>query len=171
MPSGVAFRSHNESVDNALAVTNIGDDSFSWTGGLHPYFLVHDLLTSSLSGLQALGVEDRYDPSVKCQAQDPLEWSAQLFERLYDASPPLILSTGRSSILLSSGGFDQWMVWNSGKSGAAALTDLPSGDWRRFVCVEPVRVSRPVTLAPGETFEGKLLIEEAGAGSLGRANR
>ena len=37
-----------------------------------------------------------------------------------------------------------------GKAGAQALNDLPNDDWQRFVCIEPVRVSRPCVLQPGE---------------------
>lgn len=33
-----------------LQVVNTGSSSLSWTGGLHPYFAVQDVLKSSLSG-------------------------------------------------------------------------------------------------------------------------
>ena len=56
-------------------------------------------------------------------------------------------------------GFDQWMVWNPGASGAQALSDLPNEDWQKFVCIEPVRVDRPCVLQPGEVFEGTLRAE------------
>lgn len=142
----------------ALQVTNTGDDSFSWTGGLHPYFAVQDVLTCSASGLEGLAVQDRYDASFQKQPHGILQWTRAPFERLYDACPALILNTGGNSLHLSASGFDQWMVWNPGEAGAGALADLPAGDWRRFVCMEPVRVARPVVLAPGNTFNGHLRI-------------
>lgn len=143
----------------ALQVTNTGHDSFSWTGGLHPYFAVQDVLTCSVSGLEGLGVQDRYDVAVQSQPHGNLQWTRAPFERLYDACPALILNTGRNSLHLSVSGFDQWMVWNPGEAGFGALADLPAGDWQRFVCVEPVRVDRPVVLAPGEIFNGHLRIQ------------
>jgi glucose-6-phosphate 1-epimerase len=48
------------------------------------------------------------------------------------------------------------MVWNPGVIGAQALKDLPDKDWKHFVCIEPVRLSRPSVLQPGEVFEGSL---------------
>lgn len=142
-----------------LRVSNTGDQSFSWTGGLHPYFAVQDVLTSSAAGLAGLGVQDRYDTDLRSQPPGDLCWTEQPFERLYEACPPVTLETGGYSLRLSASGFDQWMVWNPGEAGARALADLPAGDWRRFVCVEPVCVTRPVLLAPGETFEGRLWIQ------------
>jgi glucose-6-phosphate 1-epimerase len=144
-----------------LRVANTGNCSFSWTGGLHPYFGVQDVLQSSLSGLSGLGVRDRYAPDLKCQPAGDITWTRQPFERLYAECPPLTLNMGSYSLHLSASGFDQWMVWNPGEEGGNALTDLPAGDWRHFVCVEPVCVTRPVVLAPGATFEGSLRIVKA----------
>ncbi len=143
----------------ALQVHNTGCDAFNWSGGLHPYFAVQDVLTSSATGLAGLAVQDRYDADLHYQPPGVLGWTEQPFERLYDASPPLMLDTGGYSLRLSARGFDQWMVWNPGKEGAQALADLPAADWQHFVCVEPVCVARPVVLAPGETFQGQLHIQ------------
>lgn len=147
-----------EAVFFELKVVNTGLSSFSWTGGLHPYFALQDVLQSSLSGLGGLGVQDRYDRDVLRQSQGDVRWNHQPFERLYAECPTLTLNTGNYSLRLSASGFDQWMVWNPGEEGGNALADLPAGDWRHFVCVEPVCVVRPVLLAPGETFEGSLRI-------------
>jgi glucose-6-phosphate 1-epimerase len=70
----------------------------------------------------------------------------------------LSLETPIHTLKLSMKGFDQWMVWNPGVTGASALKDLPNEDWRQFVCIEPVCVSRPRLLQPGEFFEGGLHI-------------
>lgn len=141
-----------------LRVKNIGTSTFSWTGGLHPYFVVDDLECCRLTGLAGLSVRDRYDVSARRQVDDAAHWGRPPCERLYDACPPLVLSTGDRALALEATGFDQWMVWNPGEVGGNALADLPAGDWRRFLCVEPVRVARPVTLAPGEMFEGTLQV-------------
>lgn len=138
---------------------NTGCDTFNWTGGLHPYFALQDVLTSSVAGLAGLAVHNRYDADLRSQPPGVLGWTEQPFERLYDACPPLMLDTGGYSLRLSARGFDQWMVWNPGKEGAQALADLPAADWQHFVCVEPVCVARPVVLAPGETFQGQLHIQ------------
>lgn len=127
-----------------LQVTNTGSSTFNWTGGLHPYFAVQDLLACSISGLAGLELQ---------------EFSGQPFEQLFNSCGSLALNAGGYSLRLSATGFDQWMVWNPGATGATALSDLPAGHWQQFICIEPVCVDRPVVLAPGETFDGRLCIE------------
>lgn len=151
-------RAQADALVMTLQVRNTGRHTFSWTGGLHPYFAVQDVLTCSASGLAGLAVQDRYDAALRRQPPGDLGWNDQAFERLFDACPPVTLDTGAYSLQLSATGFDQWMVWNPGEAGASALADLPAGDWRRFVCVEPVCVARPIILEPGEVFEGRLCI-------------
>lgn len=141
-----------------LEIRNSGQDAFTFTGGLHPYFRVQDLRQMHISGLQGLKVQDRYQPQLAVDEAQALTLDAEAFERLYDGCPDLTLWTGEKNLTLSASGFDQWMVWNPGEAGARQLADLPDADWQRFICIEPVRVARPVCLAPGEAFSGTLTI-------------
>ncbi|RJG02061.1 D-hexose-6-phosphate mutarotase [Noviherbaspirillum sedimenti] len=141
-----------------LSIRNAGKSAFAFTGGLHPYFRVQDLGQMRISGLQGLKVQDRYQPQLAVDEAQALMLGAEPFERLYDGCPDLTLWTGEKNLTLSASGFDQWMVWNPGEAGGRQLADLPDADWQRFVCIEPVRVTRPVQLVPGETFAGTLTI-------------
>lgn len=140
----------------SLQVTNTGNDVFTWTGGLHPYFAVDDVQACSVTGLAGLPIQDRYDASLTTEPDDTPSWGNQPFERLYDACPPLTLFTGSRRLALTASGFEQWMVWNPGQEGGDALPDLPAGDWQRFICIEPVCAARPASLLPGEVFTGTL---------------
>ncbi|MDP3798964.1 MAG: D-hexose-6-phosphate mutarotase [Polaromonas sp.] len=139
-----------------LQVTNTGNDAFTWTGGLHPYFAVDSLQACSLAGLAGLPVEDRYDAGLTTEPYGPPGWGNEPFERLYDACPPLRLFTGSQWLTLTASGFKQWMVWNPGQEGGDAMPDLPAGDWQRFICIEPVCAARHASLLPGEVFTGTL---------------
>ncbi len=142
-----------------LQVCNTGSTTFAWTGGLHPYWATADLCTSQLLGLQDAAVQDRYKPHKTTQTEAAVNWHGEEFERLCDTQAPQQLQTPTRTLKLSMTGFDQWMVWNLGKAVAQALKDLPNDDWQRFVCIEPVLVSRPRVLQPGVTFEGGLSVE------------
>jgi len=142
-----------------LTVENMGRSAFDWTGGLHPYFATTDCLAATLSGLEGSGLSDRYDASVSRERSTPLSWTGEAFERLYAEAPPLTLNAGSHRLHLSCSGFDQWMIWNPGRELARTIRDLGPEDWRRFVCIEPVIVTRPSRLAPGEIFRGRLRIE------------
>ena len=141
-----------------LKIINTGNSTFGWTGGLHPYFYVENLLESSVTGLMGLSCHDRYNSAFKVQLDENLHWDNQPFERFYDKCPPLVLKSANHSLKLSASGFDQWMIWNPGEAGGNLISDLPTDDWRKFVCIEPVCVSRPVTLLPGQEFTGNLRI-------------
>jgi glucose-6-phosphate 1-epimerase len=152
-------------VDFGFTVLNTGNDEFSFTGGLHPYFAVDDLLQVRVEGLQGLAASDRYQPGFTRQDEPVLQFGEAIFERLYDGCPAVTLAEGSRRLRLSASGFDQWMVWNPGREEAQKLKDLPDGDWRKFICIEPVRVKNPVMLRPGEKFSGNFLVElEQGAG-------
>lgn len=142
-----------------LGVGNTGNSTFSWTGGLHPYFVVADITRCKLIGLAGLAVQDRYNPLATQQTDEALVFTSAACERLYAAAPALQLELGEHSLQLETTGFTQWMVWNPGLQGAQTLVDLPSTDWNRFVCIEPVCVSQPVVLEPGGSFEGELRVK------------
>lgn len=142
-----------------LAVENVGRSAFDWTGGLHPYFSTLDCLAATLIGLEGSGLSDRYDTRVSRERLTPLSWTGDHFERLYAEAPPLTLNAGGHPVRLSCSGFDQWMIWNPGRELSRTISDLGPEDWRQFVCIEPVIITRPSRLAPGEIFRGRLRIE------------
>ena len=154
----LAIETAGDALTITLVVTNGGVTTFDWTGGLHPYFAVDDIRQCALTGLEEVPVADKTTPALSRQPTGPVTWLGDLFERLYDSDSPVVLETGGYRLRLSMRGFDQWMVWNPGGTVAAMLPDLPDADWRRFVCVEPVRVARPGRLEPGESFVGQLEI-------------
>jgi glucose-6-phosphate 1-epimerase len=148
-------------MDFNFTVLNTGDNDFSFTGGLHPYFAVNDSLQARVEGLQGVAAFDRYRPGFTQQQEPLLQLYDAIFERLYDGCPAVTLVDGARRLRLTASGFDQWMVWNPGREEAQKLKDLPDGDWRQFICIEPVRVRRAVVLKPGEKFLGSLTVETA----------
>ena len=142
-----------------LDVRNTGTSDFEWTGGLHPYWAVGNLLESRLTGLQGVSMNDRYNTSRTFEAREAVQWSGDACESLYNTPDPVYLELPSHTVKLSMTGFGQWMVWNPGANEAKNLTDMPAADWQRFVCIEPVRVSRPCRLQPGDSFTGSLKAE------------
>lgn len=155
----ISTKIHISSLEMALTIKNTGEDTFSWTGGLHPYWATTDLLGSKIYGLAGVRVYDRYEPSKTREANHPISWTGSEYECLYDSQQPVLLKTPSHSLKLSMIGFDQWMVWNPGKNGSLSIQDLPDKDWQHFICIEPVLVSRPCSLGPGDVFEGALYVD------------
>lgn len=141
-----------------LTVTNIGSDRFSWSGGLHPYFLLDDLESASLSGLNGVPYKDRYNDGLDLVGQNQLLWNGMPCEKLFETAPVVRLNSASKKLKISTTGFNQWMIWNPGTEGARELDDMIADDWRSFVCVEPVCIDRPVVLLPAESFVGSLSV-------------
>jgi len=145
-------------IRQVFEVCNTGSSEFSWTGGLHPYFSVKDTQLASLVGLSGVPYEDRYLQGNNFTGPEILKWGEAACEKLFDSAPNIILDTGLNKIYLHTTGFDQWMVWNPGRQGCKDISDLPDDDWKKFVCIEPVCVQRPINLKPSEKFKGKFVI-------------
>jgi len=140
-----------------ISIANLGISTFSWTGGLHPYFLV-DLLNTKIYGLKTSPQEDIYRPQEPIQSKDALTFDEAAYESLFNTNEPLNVVTPTKSIALSMKGFNQWMIWNPGEEGAKAVKDLPNEDWCKFICIEPTVVTNPVILKPNQQWSGSLNI-------------
>jgi len=127
-----------------LLVVNKGVNALEWTGGLHPYWWVPNLIETEIVGL-------------KFDSYDKLALNANGLERIFPNKNPVTLVRGKTSALkIQATGFDEWMVWNPGREAAGLLTDMPIDDWQHFVCIEPVCINKPVKLHSGQSFEGIL---------------
>jgi len=46
------------------------------------------------------------------------------------------------------------VVWNPGAGKCAQLKDMPEDGWQHMLCVEAAQVYEPVTIAPGDFWQG-----------------
>ena len=135
----------DECIDMYFEVRNVGESAFEWTGGIHPYFLVGDVLQTRVEGLLERPVLDL--------AAADLAHSA--IDQAHAITPEVRLYSPNMNVRLTQEGYDAWQVWNP--SAQHLLNDIPHADWQRFLCVEPV-VLTPKTLAVGETWVGRFTI-------------
>jgi glucose-6-phosphate 1-epimerase len=140
-PHGFALQLRVAIRANELAMTfdvqNTGTDAFPFAAALHTYYLVDDIASVRIDGVEAeeLAITDKFD-------------------RVYEGvAPRLALVDGGVVLTLRQEGFPDAVVWNPGAEDAAALADLGDAEYRRFVCIEPARLNGP-TLQPGEQWRG-----------------
>jgi glucose-6-phosphate 1-epimerase len=139
------------------SITNLGDVSFEFGGGLHPYFAVADIQQVRISGLEQIAFDDRYGRTLAL-CGDICGFDDQPFERLYCSTPDVVVFDGLRRLHLSCEGFDEWMIWNPAKDLSAALVDLPDEDWKKFICIEPVIAKKQKQLHPKQTHTAYLSI-------------
>jgi glucose-6-phosphate 1-epimerase len=132
-------------------VRNVGDSAFEWTGGLHPYFLVGDVLQSRVEGLLEEPVFKLSEQGINTRDVK----QARAIDEAHALTPSLKLFSPNVNLLIEQSGFDAWQVWNP--SAKHSLTDIPYDDWQKFLCIEPV-VLTPKTLAPDDEWFGSMFI-------------
>lgn len=121
----------------SLGVRNTGLDAFAFSSALHTYFLVDDIASVRIGGVEdtPLHIDDKLD-------------------RIYrDIKGPVTLAHGGGALALTQKGFSDAVVWNPGAADTAALADMEDDEYQRFVCIEPALIE-PVTLMPGGAWRG-----------------
>lgn len=140
-----------------LSILNSGNKDFSFTGGFHPYFAISSRQDIRVNGLDVLPFRDSFP------GENAYELNGDgLVERQYMGDAEIQFYNGSHWLNLAASGFDSWMVWNPGRAGASRISDLPDEDWDKFMCIEPIVLSKPIFLDPGKTFKGQLTISPIG---------
>ncbi|WP_088285452.1 D-hexose-6-phosphate mutarotase [Ideonella sp. A 288] len=139
-------------LDVELAITNTGEAPFDFTAALHTYLLVDDVRRARLGGLYGVRYVDSLTGKSQHQEMDPFSFAGEIDRIYFDATESQTLSTAMGRMTIRREGFDDVVVWNPGPDKAAAMTDMPSDDWLRMLCVEAAAIGAPVTLAPGQQW-------------------
>ena len=140
-----------------LTTRNDGTEPFSFSAGFHPYFLVRDRLLASVEGLDGCSFVDARDMSEGVQRGTFAEPAA--CDHVFELKPSprhemaLVDRSLERAVAVVSSGSGNAVVWNPGAEGEGSVHDLEAGDWRKFLCVEPVTgwPSASTTLKPGES--------------------
>jgi glucose-6-phosphate 1-epimerase len=141
-----------------LAVRNTGNntDARAWdfTTALHTYLRVDDVERTHLSGLDGCARWDALADARGVQ-QGPVTFSGE-YDRVFSAPAGAIhLHDGAHGLQISqSSSLSNTVVWNPGAALCARLADLPPGGYRSMLCVEAAQIDQPVTLAPGQQWQG-----------------
>ena len=122
------------------------------TGALHTYLAVGDVSLVNLTGLEGAEYLDTAGtPAVRRQEGDII--FDREVDRNYASSAEVAVndaSLGRTLTVRGSGSRCS-VVWNPWIDKTKTLTDMPDGDYLKFVCVETANAWHDrITLAPGE---------------------
>jgi glucose-6-phosphate 1-epimerase len=129
----------------SLTVKNIGNTEFSFTGGLHPYFV----WPQGDIEIEQLGV--RLSRELMTQRGEGIE------EKFLHRSDKLTVLSSARKMTIKKFGFDEWMLWNPGPKHS--LQDIQHQDWQAFYCLEPISSVKPHSLKPLEVFIGGFSIQ------------
>lgn len=140
---------------------NTGKDSFCVSEMLHPYFRVGSVRECRVTGFSGCTYRDAAHPELGesrvWQGDYAVTEGARIFAFPVDGMHAISLQDpvlGRTLALTSCGDI-KTVVWSPGETsarGTNVTSQLASGEWRTFVCVEngTCYADRAYTLAPGE---------------------
>ena len=147
----------------SMKTVNTGDAPFDFSCGFHPYFRLRDRDQTVVRGLDGAPFVDGTTPELRegTQAGDLRLTFAPDHIFQAGAAPRheyAILDEGIGrAVAIASRGNDRAVVWNSGEE---CVCDHEPGDWRKFVCVEPVSDwPGGRTLAPGATYVLEMAVQ------------
>jgi glucose-6-phosphate 1-epimerase len=144
-----------ERLDLALRVANTDAREFSFTAALHTYLGVSDIAAIRLDGLAGCAFFDRANNDAPGRETAASMTVTQEIDRVYtDVCAPLRLTDKARTLDISQTGFRDCVIWNPGPRRSAAMADMPPDAYRHMFAVEAATVARPVTLAPGATWDG-----------------
>ncbi len=138
-----------------LQAENSGATPFIFTGALHTYLRVADINAAHVEGLDGVSYRDAaHDNRTATQHEARLSFDGET-DRVYHASPSLALNDAAGNVLsIEATGFHDTVVWNPGPTLCANLPDMPAEGYRHMLCMEAASADSPVTLGPGQSWEG-----------------
>ena len=144
----------------ALRITNSGTSSFFFDAALHTYLAVSDISSVQIVGLQGHQYLDSLTKLRQAEVPDVIRFKGEVDRGYYEVrEKALKLVEPNRTLTIRSVGFPDAVVWNPGDVTGSKIKDLEPDGFRRFVCIEAAAIGQPVTLAPGQSWEGKQILE------------
>ena len=137
----------------SLTTGNLGADPLVITEALHTYFHVGDVRQIAIAGLDGASYLDNADGGTRKTQKSNIAIDREVV-RNFDGTTALVTMTDpvlARRIAIEKSGSGATIVWNPWtRAGAGSFTDIPSGDFAKFVCIESGNAGRAaITIPPG----------------------
>ncbi|MCE0492922.1 D-hexose-6-phosphate mutarotase [Vibrio salinus] len=145
-----------ETAHISLTVKNTDERPWTFSGALHTYLNVGNILTTQTKGLGTHYL-DSLQGGKECIGEDTLILTDTI-DRVYTKPESLITihdDTWNRALVVKNEGHNSAVAWNPWKNGAENMTDMNNDGYQNMLCVESVIYSNCLsagqTLQPGET--------------------
>ncbi|UYI46247.1 D-hexose-6-phosphate mutarotase [Vibrio natriegens] len=141
-----------------LKVLNIDDEAWTFSGALHTYLNVGDVLQAQTSGMGSEYIDSLKGNEV-CQGGAVLQLTDTI-DRVYTQPEAQILVKdpvlGRT-LSVENHGHNSAVLWNPWAEGAQSMGDMADNGYETMLCVESAlhasSIDQGKTLQPGESYE------------------
>ena len=127
----------SDSVTLELVTKNTGTQGFSYSGALHTYLYIGNVMQCSVEGL-AKNYSDSLDNGKNKKAPAKLTINAEL-DSIHQTNEDdvIIKDTGNQrSIAVTNLGNDSVVVWNPWIDKSAEMVDMPDNGYQNMLCIE-----------------------------------
>ncbi|GJN19143.1 hypothetical protein PR202_gb06385 [Eleusine coracana subsp. coracana] len=121
---------------------------FQFTFAYHTYFSVSDISEVRVEGLETLDYFDHLQSKIRCTEQG----DAVVFE---SEKVVIIDHEKKRTFVLRKDGLPDVVVWNPWDKKAKAMPDFGDEDYKNMLCVGAAAIEKPITLKPGEEWQGR----------------
>jgi glucose-6-phosphate 1-epimerase len=144
----------------ALSVTNTDSKAFEISTALHTYFLVSNINTVRIKGLDESTYYNALDDSNYKQKDDIL--IQEEVDRVYsDPSDTITLLDGECKVKLQQEGSNSLVVWNPWIEKSEQMTDMYNDGYKSMVCLETSNAREDARIVKaGETHVLKAVISQ-----------
>lgn len=134
----------------------------------HTYFRVDDVREISIHGLDDTQYLDNLQARARCAAQ-PMQTISGEVDRIYmhQQDAPVTITSGCAKMnavktfTVRGDNFEDVVLWNPWVEKSRLLADLPSDDYKRFVCVEHGVIVKQARLLPGQRWSAAQIVSVA----------
>ncbi|ROV59526.1 D-hexose-6-phosphate mutarotase [Vibrio ponticus] len=141
-----------------LKVTNIDDHEWTFSGALHTYLNVGDILQAETTGMGGEYIDSLLEDQV-CQGGDTLVLTDTI-DRVYTKPEAQIKVEDKvlnRTLTIENSGHNSAVLWNPWSQGAQGMTDMADDGYKTMLCVESTvhapSIQQGITLQPDQSYE------------------
>lgn len=141
-----------------LKVINIDDQEWTFSGALHSYLNVGDILQAQTTGMGAEYIDSLQADKV-CQGGNTLVLTDTI-DRVY-TQPEAVIEVAdkvlERTLCIENHGHNSAVLWNPWAEGAQSMADMQDDGYKTMICVESTvhapTIKQGITLQPGESYD------------------
>uniref|UniRef100_A0A0E0G273 glucose-6-phosphate 1-epimerase n=1 Tax=Oryza nivara TaxID=4536 RepID=A0A0E0G273_ORYNI len=138
--------------------TNADGKPFKFGFSYNTYFSVSDISEVRVEGLETLDYIDNLQCGKRCTEQGDAVVFESEAEKVYLSAPPKIVIIDhdkKRTFELRKEGLPDVVVWNPWDRKAKTILDFGEEEYKCMLCVGAANAEKPITLRPGEEWQGR----------------
>jgi glucose-6-phosphate 1-epimerase len=137
-------------LDVRLTTVNTGRSALTIDDALHTYFAVHNVRSTTITGLDGIGYVDKVDGGARKVQVGAIAFTGETDRVYLPTTGTTVIDDGARRIRVAKSGSAATVVWNPWTAKAKAMADFGDDEWTGMLCIEAANcLDAPIHLLPG----------------------